>query len=200
VFDLIRGNVEINRKTTAIILAAGKSKRLGEPKALLKCGDKTLIEFLIERLELFNLNIIIVTNNNLSRKIKSLTKSTNSTIITPLDSTHRTGNLIAGLIAAKKPKKILVVPIDRPGWSLKTLEKLLEMNITCCPEYNGKGGHPLLICDNDVEKLINSSIDTPLNSIFKTKRIKVNDPELHLNIDTKEDIKKLDNYIKNIVT
>jgi|TARA_B100001540_G_scaffold317436_1_gene350626 molybdenum cofactor cytidylyltransferase len=182
----------------AIVLAAGKSKRLGRPKALLKCGEKTLIKFIVDKLESINLNVVVITNLELEKLIAKSLKSNNTKIIVPKNTEYRTGNLIAGLNVIKNPEKILVVPIDRPGWSLDTLKHLLKMNVTCCPEFQGKGGHPLLICKNDLEKLSKSSIDTPLNTIFTTKRIIVKDQYLHLNIDTPEDLILFKKFITEI--
>ncbi len=182
----------------AIVLAAGKSKRLGRPKALLKCGEKTLIKFIVDKLESINLNVVVITNLELEKLIAKSLKSNNTKIIVPRNTENRTGNLIAGLNVIKNPEKILVVPIDRPGWSLDTLKHLLKMNVTCCPEFQGKGGHPLLICKNDLEKLSKSSIDTPLNTIFTTKRIIVKDQYLHLNIDTPEDLILFKKFITEI--
>jgi len=48
---------------TAIILAGGKSKRMGKEKALLHIGEKTIIEILVERLKSLFPNIILSTNN-----------------------------------------------------------------------------------------------------------------------------------------
>lgn len=183
----------MDNSTTAVILAAGESKRLGQPKALLKLGEKSLIDFIISRLEILNLDIIIVTNKKLFPELEKF-NSNKITLIIPENTEHRTGNLIAGVKSIENPNKILVVPVDRPGWSTKTIKTLLSMEETCCPEFNGKGGHPLLICKSDVFKLINSSVKIPLNEIFYTKKIKVNDPYLHLNIDTENDIIKLNDF------
>ena len=49
----------------AIILAAGASERLGEPKALVDIHGKSLIHILIEKLRKHNLRIIIVTHSEL---------------------------------------------------------------------------------------------------------------------------------------
>ncbi|MAS62183.1 MAG: hypothetical protein CMA34_00670 [Euryarchaeota archaeon] len=190
--------MNLAKNAFAIVLAAGKSKRLGRPKALLKCGEKTLIKFIVDKLESINLKVVVITNLELEKLIAKSLKSNNSKIIVPENTEYRTGNLIAGLNVIKNPEKILVVPIDRPGWSLDTLKHLLKMNVTCCPEFQGKGGHPLLICKNDLEKLSKSSIDTPLNTIFTTKRILVKDQYLHLNIDTPEDLILFKKFITEI--
>lgn len=48
---------------TAIILAGGKSKRMGKEKALLHIGEKTIIEILVDRLKSIFPKIILSTNN-----------------------------------------------------------------------------------------------------------------------------------------
>lgn len=190
--------MNIVESTVAIVLAAGQSERLGEPKSLLNCGNKTLIKFIVERLESLNLKVIVVTNNNLKIPISKSLDSTKATLIVPEDVNHRTGNLISGLELCKDSERVLVVPVDRPGWSLKTVKLLLTMNETSCPEYRGKGGHPLLICKNDLDSLLNSTRETPLNSIFETRKIKVDDSNLHLNIDKQEDVILLKRFIESI--
>ena len=182
----------------AVVLAAGKSKRLGQPKALLNCGENTLIKFIVDRLESINLNVIVITNLELKKSIISALELNNAKVIVPENTEYRTGNLIAGLNAINNPEKILVVPVDRPGWSLDTVKKLLNLDFTCCPEFQGKGGHPLLICKTDLEKLPKSSIDAPLNSIFTAKRINVEDSFLHLNIDTPDDLFLFEKFINEI--
>ena len=187
--------MNISENTVAIVLAAGKSERLGEPKALLNCGTQTLIKFIVKRLESIDLKVIVVTNSILEKPIKESLSSTKATLLIPKNTDYRTGNLIAGLNICKNPQKILVVPVDRPGWSLNTIKHLLENNETSCPEYEGKGGHPLLICKKDLDILKSSPKDSPLNSIFSAKKINVNDPYIHLNIDTQEDIRLLKKFI-----
>ena len=56
----------------AILLAAGASKRLGEPKALVDIHGKSLIEILIEKLKRNNLRVIIVTREDLVIEMEKL--------------------------------------------------------------------------------------------------------------------------------
>ncbi len=63
----------------AIILAAGASRRLGQPKALVEINGKTLIEILITRLKKFNLNIVIVTRPDLEEECALLVKKSSLT-------------------------------------------------------------------------------------------------------------------------
>ena len=49
----------------AIIIAAGASERLGMPKALIDINGETLIQLIIRKLKNNNLNVIIVTRQDL---------------------------------------------------------------------------------------------------------------------------------------
>ena len=52
----------MTEKTAAIILAGGENKRLGQPKALLRFGDKLIVEIMVEKLQEYFSEIIIVTD------------------------------------------------------------------------------------------------------------------------------------------
>lgn len=53
----------MNKDITAIILAGGKSSRMGSDKSLLKLGEKTLIEHVVNALRSYVNSVIVVTNN-----------------------------------------------------------------------------------------------------------------------------------------
>ena len=48
---------------TAIILAGGSSSRMGENKALLNIGGKTVLEIILEKLKMVFKNLLLITNN-----------------------------------------------------------------------------------------------------------------------------------------
>lgn len=53
----------MNKEITAVILAGGKSKRMGRDKSLLKLGNKTLIEHVVDAIRPYVQSVLIVTNN-----------------------------------------------------------------------------------------------------------------------------------------
>lgn len=53
----------MNSNITAVILAGGKSSRMGSDKSLLKLGGKALIEHIVDALRPYVASVIVVTNN-----------------------------------------------------------------------------------------------------------------------------------------
>jgi molybdopterin-guanine dinucleotide biosynthesis protein A len=100
---------------SAVILAGGRSSRLGEDKAFLKVDGQTLVERLVERLARLTEEIIIVTND--ADKYEHL----EATVITDVvPGKAALGGLHSGLRAASNPHS-LVVACDMPFLNLSLL-------------------------------------------------------------------------------
>jgi molybdenum cofactor cytidylyltransferase len=179
-----------------IVLAAGASERLGEPKALLPFGEIPLIQHLVERLESFDLEPVIVTRAELSVDIM-LALPERIIVINPNPEAGRTGSLQYGLKQILDTKggqrafRLLVAPVDRPGFSDSTLSRLIEMKTCACPSKDGQGGHPLLLMAEDVGRILAADPSTPLRDLCSPTRFEVEDEHLHLNLDTPDDLEDL---------
>ncbi len=171
----------------AIVLTAGASKRLGEPKALVDIHGQSLIEILIRKLKEKKLRIIIVTGVELFNEMEKLGEKV---VINTNPESGRTGSIQCG-IKELESERCLIVPVDRPGFSNATIEKLINLEKTSCPSKNGKGGHPVILSKEDCEKILSSNPSTPLRDIINPAKIEVDDEFLHLNIDFPKDLKKL---------
>ncbi len=82
----------------AILLAAGASKRLGEPKALVDIHGESLIKLIIRKLKQNDLRIIIVTRKELVDEINKLGEKI---VINPEPENGRTGSIQCGIKEAK---------------------------------------------------------------------------------------------------
>jgi len=179
-----------------IVLAAGASARLGEPKALLDVGGKPLVQHLVERLEDVGLDPVIVTRAEISVDIL-LALPERTVVINPNPDAGRTGSLQCGLKQILDTKggerafRLLVVPVDRPGFSDETLQSLMAKEVCACPAKDGRGGHPLLLMSDDVSRIRTAEPDTPLRELCSPERFEVDDLHLHLNLDTPPDIEVL---------
>ena len=171
----------------AIVLTAGASKRLGEPKALVDIHGESLIEILIRKLKGKKLRIIIVTRVELFNEMEKLGEKV---VINTHPESGRTGSIQCG-IKELESDRCLIVPVDRPGFSNATIEKLINLEKTSCPSKNGRGGHPVVLSKEDCEKILSSNPSTPLRDIINPVKIEVDDEFLHLNIDSPNDLEKL---------
>ena len=177
-----------------IILAAGASKRLGQHKALLVKDEVPLIRWLVNRLEVQGINPIIVTRQELMIDI-ALACPERTVIVNPVPDAGRTGTIRCGILHINsekekvKPFRILLVPIDRPGFSDETLSKLMDEERCCVPAKDGRGGHPIMLMPRDIEEIMREeNPDYPLNKIVNPIHIEVNDVDLHVNLDRIEDV------------
>ncbi len=175
-----------------ILLAAGRSSRLGHPKALVDVDGQPLVQRLMNRLHQLNAEVTVVTNTDLLADIMLLCPSAH-VVLNPDPEKGRTGSVQCGLASilernGRLPKKVLLVPVDRPGWSVELVNNLLESKTTTCPVWNDRGGHPLLVVGDDVNAVYLAEVDAPLFSLVQRKPLPFDFPWLHLNIDTEADL------------
>jgi len=179
-----------------IVLAAGASSRLGQPKALAEIHGKPLIQHLVERLERQGLDPVIVTRTEIGVDIL-LAVPNRTIVINPAPDMGRTGSLQCGLKQILDTKggerafKLMVVPVDRPGFSDSTLKIIMQQDKCVCPSKDGRGGHPLLLMADDVARIRTANPDTPLRDLCTPERIEVDDLHLHFNLDTPSDLEVL---------
>lgn len=184
-----------------VILAAGSSRRLGRDKALIEIGSQTLISWLSQRLSGSLSNITIVANEGNFGEISEMVSNA-KVVLNPEPEMGRTGSLKVGIDSIDSSigagYRLLVVPVDRPGFSDSTLERLLSSEETCCPMKEGRGGHPLMLSKDDVDKVRISYPNVPLREIIEAKRFEVLDRFLELNIDTPEEVRNLTEKLRSV--
>ncbi len=189
----------MSKAIPAIILAAGASRRLGEDKALLEVAGNPLVALVAQRLSAAGCTpIVIVTRAELAFACLGAAPEC-KVAINKSPQEGRTGSIQVGLLAlgednGRLPKAVLIVPLDRPGWSMSTLEKVVNSEGCVCPEKDGRGGHPLRISGTEVKAIMAAPSDTSLRQLTKPQRILVEDEFLHLNIDTPEDMVELERW------
>ena len=112
---------------TSIILAGGKSSRLGRNKALQVIGGKSLIRWVVDRLVTLSTEIIIATARG-----EAIPCSSTATITTVADiypDKGPLGGIYSGLIASSGPRAI-VVSCDTPFLSTGLLEYMTRLSPT----------------------------------------------------------------------
>ena len=111
-------------KVTSIILAGGKSLRLGRRKALETIDGKSLIEYVIERLRPLTDQMLIVTSQE---QADLLSDSGDEILVDIFPDMGPLGGLYTGLLAARSSYS-LVVACDMPFLSTDLLRYMIEQS------------------------------------------------------------------------
>ncbi len=186
----------MNKKDPAIILSAGRSKRLGEPKALVQVLGKTLLEHSIMKLKKAGCEpIIVVVNHDL--QFDALLVSCGATIVVNKNPENgRTGSLKVGINSlltewGRMPNRVIMCPVDRPGWKASHITKLLEQQKSSCLTDGVINGHPVSLVTDDLHNILSAKDDESLKQIVNFDAVSISNSLLSLNIDTDEDKLKL---------
>ena len=191
-----------SKDVPVLVLAAGASKRLGQPKALLPLEQTTLIEWVCIRLEREGFQHIIVTREELTKAIRAK-KSQGIVIVNPDPERGRMSSIKEGLnhlVQSGHPLSngLVIAPVDRPGWPNNVLHRLIQSNTSSSLRWNNRGGHPVYIHPSDIDKLLHAHDDVPLRECVMFSSLEVEAPFLHLNIDTPSDIEALERFYNEL--
>jgi molybdenum cofactor cytidylyltransferase len=138
-------------KISGLLTAAGKSTRMGTPKALLMWNGKKLINHQIDTMQNAGISTIVVVlgykHDELQKHIQN--KSVKICINDNYEK-GRTSSILSGISKAFcGNSSVLLLSVDqpRPTKILKSLLKShrLKNTLISYPIYNGKRGHPLII-------------------------------------------------------
>ena len=188
----------------AIILAAGASSRLGQAKALVSIGDTNLVGLAHRRLQNAGCSpIVVVTSSELA--FDCLTSVPGATIVinkAPQDG--RTGSIQCGLMSlcgdhGRTPRRVLIAPVDRPGWNVSMVKRLMESNNSCKPVSGNRSGHPVILADGDIEEVLASYPDEALRDIVSFDSVQVDYQLISLNIDTEQDLQLLSEHEQTLL-
>lgn len=188
---------------TAIILAGGKSHRMGTPKPLLKLKNKTFLDLIREKITKAGIKNIYLVLGADAEYLKNNLNTENLNII--INKSWQNGQLSSLKAAIKRVKKetdgIIMFLIDHPSVKVSTIKKLLEAfregsADIIVPEYEGYGGHPVIFSRNVFIALLQAPLNEGARAVVRntkyiTKRIRVNDRHIRQDIDTPEDFKKI---------
>ncbi len=193
----------ILNKCVAVILAGGKSSRMGQPKGLL---DFNGVYWLLEQLKRLKSGGITTVYIGLGYDYKDYFKaipflaeaqngSTNweeLSISAVLNQTPELGSfstLKNVLQVIPKNKDVLIVPIDVPVLNKTALQNLLKQEGSIIkPQCQGKTGHPIILRKDVVAKLLcepsPTRLDNYISNMPNTILSPCDDFQITMNINT----------------
>jgi molybdenum cofactor cytidylyltransferase len=134
---------------TGLVLAAGGSSRLGEPKQLLPYGSGTLLDHVVDTARASRFDQLIVAIGGSSPKVRSRANLSGAEVVENPDFGEGCSSSIAAGLNALDPRaKLLVLMLgDQPGVTPATVRALIggcdEGTVLAVCRYDDGRGHPL---------------------------------------------------------
>ncbi len=186
-------------QTSCIILSAGSSDRMGEPKAFLRFSeDEMFIQKITHTYVQSGIkHVIVVVNTDLYNSIHKLKiplADEVELVVNRYPEKGRFYSLQAGVQKLKTGHSCFFQNIDNPFTSDEVLKSLLQCQKAAdviIPVYDGKSGHPVLFSSAVAQKIIDKSdpeirIDHFLQT-FATKKVEITENRILTNINSPED-------------
>ena len=176
---------------SAIVLAAGESKRMGRPKQMLAWQGKTLLRHVLESLINSDADeIILVLGHEAEAIRKSLTGFQIKVVINPDYKQGMASSLRQGLLAMDpRSEAFLVLLADQPGIGPDIINHMIREFQQANPKrgivrpvYHGLRGHPVLIGVRYLQEVLQ------LQGDVGARRILMNHPEDILEIEVEQDV------------
>jgi len=167
------------REISAIVLAAGRSRRMGAFKPLLPFGDSTVIETCLDHLDKAGAEEIVIVLGHRGDEIREQLKQRNLTFAFNADPDAPMSTSIARGIerVSNDAGCVLITPVDHPAVSSDTITQMIREwktgHALVQPEHQGRGGHPVLIDLRYREELLNLDPTNGLRGLFARHRQEV---------------------------
>src|SRR5712691_4487374 len=186
----------------AILLAAGRSERMGAFKPLLPFGDKTVIETCIDHLRDGGVETIVVVLGHRANLIKKQLQDLNlSFAFNPDPESEMSASIACGARQLpRETKAVLIALTDHPAVSAEVISTIINCwkagAKLVIPEHGGRGGHPVLVDLGFRDELLQLDPELGLRSLFdahraQVQRIPVGSPFIARDLDTWDDYRAL---------
>src|SRR5947208_12738722 len=134
-----------------VVLAAGRSERMGRPKALLDFRGQPFVVRIRQVLEALDVKLRVVVLGSDASRIRPALAPHDCYIVERAATAGPIGSLRAALAALEplRPTGIVVWPVDLPHVRVTTVERLLEAYRrtgapAVVPCFAGRRGHPVI--------------------------------------------------------
>ncbi len=197
------------RRVTAILLAAGLSKRLGRNKLLLPLGDETVVRKTAKAVLASAVTEVILVTGHEEAMVKQAVAGLNVRLAhNPRYAEGQSTSMIAGIEAAKEDTEAyLFVLGDQPLLTPGIVNEVISLYkrsrpdaLVAAPAYGGRRGNPTLFSAELKDELLRTSGDAGGRGIIR--RLENESPgaivfhhlpndDIFLDIDTEKDYESM---------
>ena len=186
---------------SAIVLAAGKSERMGRNKLLIKFGEQTLLDNILDTIKAANIHEIIVVLGHKPIELKSIVENHGAIIVVnPNYEEGMISSVKAGVQKVTTNASFLCLG-DQVILNKEIFTKMMHVMKTktdamiVSPVYKERRGHPVLFREKTFSKILNLNPKQTLKevvSMYEENHLEVEgDIFCTFDIDTPRDLKKL---------
>ena len=181
---------------SAILLAAGESKRMGKPKLLLPFGKGTILGQTIDNLLSSKVGeVIVVVGYRAQEMIKAIANRPVKVAVNPFYHQGMSTSIVTGLsLVDGKARRLMVALADQPLINNKVFNRLVgeslgaDKGITI-PIYRGKRGNPIIFSTKYKEELLSLKGDVGGRQIIKQHpddiiEVAIDSESINIDIDT----------------
>ncbi len=187
----------------AIVLAAGFSSRMGEPKLLLRLGDKPILAHVLERLRDSDASEIVVVLGAHADRIRDEVSLEGARVtLNPDYALGMSASIRAGLAAVSAHSEaFLLILGDQPFVSSATFNALIARQEATrarvlVPTYKGVRGNPVLLHRSLSSEVESIAGDVGCRGVVaghaaEVVEVPVDDPGILLDVDSPEDLQRV---------
>ena len=184
---------------SAILLAAGESKRMGKPKLLMPFGRSTILEQTVDNLLNSKVSeVIVVLGYKAEEAMPKITAKPVKIAINPVYHQGMSTSIIAGLnLIDDRGEAVMLVLADQPFVDSKIINELVQQFYAhkkgiVIPTYQGRRGHPIIFTIKYKTELLGLKGDTGGRQIIEKHpddilEVAVDSPGINIDIDTISD-------------
>ncbi len=187
---------------TAIILAAGESKRMGEPKMLMPWGKSTVLQTVISTFQASGIKDILVITGGAHQQVESLVGRTVETVY---NENYQSGEMLSSIqlglsVKMREASAALICLGDQPQVEERSVRSvcnafLASKSQIVVPSYQMHRGHPWLVARPLWDELIAMKPPKTPRDFLKKHANKihyviVDSPNILADLDTPEDYTK----------
>lgn len=181
----------------AAILAAGESRRMGTPKALLDYHGKTFVEHLIDATRHPRIGVLRVVVGARAEEIRAQPRSIDLEpfVINRNWERGQISSIHAAIrsLPAGATEGLMICPVDHPMISRAVVNELITafdatQKSIVLPVHGGRRGHPVIFRANLYEELLNASPEVGARQVVwahahEVSEVPTEDKGVTLNID-----------------
>jgi len=186
---------------SAIVLAAGQATRFGQCKQLMRLGEKTLLQHVLDNLAHSKIDDVVVVLGARADEIREQIQFGNARpIMNPGYANGMSTSIQAGLGAIDSDAAMIVLA-DQPLVTSRTFDALVDEyrrtrpNVLI-PTFNGFRGNPVIVDRSLFAEMMGIRGDIGCRAIFgdharSIVKVPVDDPGVVTDIDTMEDYERV---------